>query len=56
MFFQVFFLLLFFQPFILFRSDNLYHFKLMLKVDRIQEESGLERGGGVFFFFMNIVL
>ena len=50
MFFQV-FLLLFFQPFPLFRSENLYHFELMLKVRKIQEESGLERGGGCFFLF-----
>ena len=46
------FLLLFFQPFPLFRSENLYHFELMLKVRKIQEESGLDRGGG----FMEIVL
>ena len=48
-----FFCCYFFQPFPLFRSENLYHFELMLKVRKIQEESGLERGVGAF---MDIVL
>ena len=40
-----------FSTFPLFRSENLYHFELMLKVRKIQEESGLERGGGFVLFF-----
>ena len=59
-FFSSFFFYFSFQPSPLYRSENLYHFELMLKVGKIQEESGLERGGGVFFFFiyffMDIVL